>query len=369
MRSARPRLRWWISARTRISRPEGFRLLLRRYVAGIRVALAATLRPLVTALLLAAVACVPLDPVAKDAGSRPAAPTLGQLANARYTGIFESPVRLRDGRYEGEPFVPGAASAPRMDLVGESWVLADLDADGAGEGVVLLVASSGGSGAVRHLAVVEFREGEARSRATTRVGDRVQPISLEAGEGRIRLELAEHGPGDPACCPSHRAVREWRFEAGTDELVETRHVPRGRISLADLAGGRSGLVLDGEESESLAFVDTPAAEGQSGAPRAAFRRLRGHLALGHEVRSFTPCDSRRGLWVIDRTGSSLVETYRALAVEPYEEVYAELWARSIPAPDEGCGADYDDAVTAPPAKPGASGEPLKAAGRGRSAAP
>ena len=42
------------------------------------------------------------------------------------------------------------------------------------------------------------------------------------------------------------------------------------------------------------------------------RTFRGHLVLGHEVRSFKPCGSDQESWVLDRTGGDLSGVYRKL---------------------------------------------------------
>ena len=286
-----------------------------------------------------------IEPLSKAGGAEPlaradrnatapasgrAAPTLEQLANTRVAGVFEHEVALRDGHYEGEPFLPGGASRPRLEWIREPVVIVDLDDDGHEEAVVLLVASSGGSGSMRHLAVIGMRAGEATSLATVLLGDRVQVRSLDAGEGRIRLELVEHGPGDPACCPTRRSVREWRLETGASwQLVETR-----------------SLALEAALSDAPGIAEAGASSAADPAPHAPMRRLRGQLVLGHEVRSFVPCGSERALWVVDRTGSELGSTYRALTTQPYEALYVELRGREAPALDEGFGADYDGSLIA-----------------------
>lgn len=60
------------------------------------------------------------------------------LRNIEYRGIYDNAVTLRDGVYEGEPFVPGGASRPRVELLDMLPVLHDLDGDGIDDAAVLL---------------------------------------------------------------------------------------------------------------------------------------------------------------------------------------------------------------------------------------
>ena len=52
-----------------------------------------------------------------------------QLKNAMYQGIYDEPVQLSDGRYEGKPFVEGGASRPTVTFVDELSASGDLYID------------------------------------------------------------------------------------------------------------------------------------------------------------------------------------------------------------------------------------------------
>jgi len=73
--------------------------------------------------------------------------------------------------------------------------------------------------------------------------------------------------------------------------------------------------------------------------------FRGHLVLGHEVRSFKPCGSDQESWVLDRTGGDLWDVYRKLTNEPYQPIYVEVRGLTGPAPQDGFGAQYDNQLT------------------------
>ena len=73
--------------------------------------------------------------------------------------------------------------------------------------------------------------------------------------------------------------------------------------------------------------------------------FRGHLVLGHEVRSFTPCEKKVEYWVYDQTGGDLWKVYKELTHQPYQPIYVEVLGRLAPPPSDGFGADYDRQVT------------------------
>ncbi len=71
--------------------------------------------------------------------------------------------------------------------------------------------------------------------------------------------------------------------------------------------------------------------------------LRGHVVLGHEVRSLAPCNEEHELWVAPN--SELIEAYETFSREPYEPVFMEVRGELGPAPEEGFGADYPGMFT------------------------
>jgi heat shock protein HslJ len=167
---------------------------------------------------------------AKAAG----APTSDELANATYEGIYDQPVTLAGGGWEGEPFEPGAASRPAVGLVKHFWMSSDLNGDGVEEAVVLLWESAGGSGTKTYVAAMGRRNDEIVSLGTALMGDRVQLKEARITGGRIELDVVQAGPEDAMCCPSQKATRVWALEAGG--LEEVASEVTGTLSTADLAG-------------------------------------------------------------------------------------------------------------------------------------
>jgi hypothetical protein len=144
--------------------------------------------------------------------------TVEKLKNAEYQGIYQEPIQLTDGTYEGEPFVEGGASRPTVTFI-EPYALGDLNGDGVDDAVVLLVESSGGSGSFVYLAAVLNQEGKPGNVDTVLLGDRVQVQSLTIANGQINATMLTHGPDDPMCCPTQTV--EQTYELQGNKLVQT----------------------------------------------------------------------------------------------------------------------------------------------------
>ena len=159
--------------------------------------------------LMPAFSCAPAErPLPVDP------PSMGAISSATFTGIYNEPVQLVRGRYEGLPFDEGAASRPVLDLVVDLHAEGDLDGDGAPEAAVLLIEASGGTGTFLYLAAVGIRDGGPVNLGTGLVGDRVQVRHLAIDAGEIRLGLVAHASDDPRCCPTRIVEKRWVLEGG-----------------------------------------------------------------------------------------------------------------------------------------------------------
>ena len=147
-------------------------------------------------------------------------PTAQEIAAGVFQGIdgIDGPITLKDGRWEGAPYVEGGASRPVVELMAEPRVAHDFDGDGRDEVAVVLTSTFGGSGVFVHLAVVEKTPDGAVSRAVAILGDRVQVRDARARGNDVVLDLVQHGEGDPACCPGDLVTRVWRMQG--DRLTE-----------------------------------------------------------------------------------------------------------------------------------------------------
>lgn len=126
-------------------------------------------------------------------------------ANARYAGVLDRPIDLRDGR-----FASGVSpDSARHDVVTLDAAMAvDIDGDGVSETLALIGHDAGGSGRFVHLAVVSDA---ARAAPTRLIGDRVQLLSWGAGGGVIQASVLQSGDDDAACCPSQVADARWSW--------------------------------------------------------------------------------------------------------------------------------------------------------------
>ena len=175
------------------------------------------------------------------AGASPAPLTAEEIGRTtfRIDGETER-LRMRDGRWQGQPAAPGSATVPRAQVHAEPIARGDLDGDGAEEAVVLLEHNPGGSGSFLHVAVITRREGRPVMLASRLVGDRVQVRSLALRGREIVLEVVRAGPNDAACCPGELATLAWTLQRR--RLVASPATAlAGRLSPAVLEGSRWAL--------------------------------------------------------------------------------------------------------------------------------
>ena len=235
---------------------------------------------------------------AADSVVTPVPLTAEQLRNATYVDILDGPFTLVDSRFEGEPFVPGAATRPVVTLVPGMMATGDLTGDGNDEAVVALTHNAGGSGVFMYLAIMRDDQGTPDNIATISLGDRARVTALRIDSGRLVADMVEHGLDDPMCCPTKQVRREWQLQDGLP------------ISLQSAA-----------QSQDV--------------------RVSGHLVWGHESRSLTECGDAREGWVINDAGDELIDVYNELTNAPYQPMFVEVRGEWTDAPTEGFGAAYD----------------------------
>lgn len=185
-----------------------------------------------------------------------------RLAHASYHGIEDSPVQLKEGRWEGEPFVPGGASRPSVGLVKDFALRGDLNGDGLNESVVVLWQSSGGSGTFQHIAVMAEVDGSLENIATAPLGDRLQIRGGAIENHSIQLDVVQQGKNEPACCPGQLATRVWELDDET--LTEQEAILTGTLSLSALEGREWILTRIGQNKVTLedSVVSLNVAEGR-----------------------------------------------------------------------------------------------------------
>ena len=77
-----------------------------------------------------------LSAVANAAQDTPS--TIIEPGDSTYLGIYEHPITLKDGHWQGAPFSVEGASRPRVGLVEDFCLTGDLDGDGEMERIVFL---------------------------------------------------------------------------------------------------------------------------------------------------------------------------------------------------------------------------------------
>lgn len=162
-------------------------------------------------------------------------PSMDEIANATISGIYDEPVQLQGGKYEGEPFDPDGASRPMVGLVEDFLLTGNLNEDGSEEAAVMLWESSGGSGTYTYLAVWGREGSDVVNLATADIGDRVQLRDARIAGDTIELDVVQAGPEDAACCPGEMVTLAWTLDGNSLKPVEPGVEPE-RLSVAALAG-------------------------------------------------------------------------------------------------------------------------------------
>jgi heat shock protein HslJ len=177
-----------------------------------------------------------IDP-GRAAPAADAAPTIDELKRASFGGlqVHAGTITLVGGRWEGKPSAAGGASRPRVDLVTDLRLAADLDGDGREEAVVLLTESTGGSGVLVDLAVTAHDGDAVRNVATVLLGDRVQVRDVRLVGATLVADLVRAGPGDAASCPGEMVTRLFSLKQDHLDEIPSSAAP-GRLSLEALLG-------------------------------------------------------------------------------------------------------------------------------------
>jgi heat shock protein HslJ len=184
-------------------------------------------------------------PAAATPAGAPPAPTVEQLKSATVAGVFDDPVTLADGRYDGPPPTPGAASHPTAMLWDSAVAFGDVDGAPGSEAVAMVSSNSGGSGELVYVTVFGTRDGKPVNLATAMVGDRTKLQSLWLQQGRIVMDVVEAGPKDPACCPTQLARKTYALEGGALKLAKSEVL--GTLTMGTLAANEWQLIsIDGK---------------------------------------------------------------------------------------------------------------------------
>ena len=187
----------------------------------------------------------PAAPATTTEVAKPTAPTRDQLLGATVSGVFDAPVALSAGLYEGPPAAAGAASRPTLKLWDSTIEFVDVDGAPPEEGVALLTSSDGGSGTFSHLGVFSMQDGKAATLGVVPLGDRAQLFRFWHEPGKVLLDLVEPGPDDPSCCPTQLSRKAFGWKDGKLQQLSSEAV--GGLSINLLAATDWMLVeMDGQ---------------------------------------------------------------------------------------------------------------------------
>ncbi len=184
-------------------------------------------------------------PTAATPAGPPPTPTLEQVKGATISGVFDQAITFANGKYEGQPDEPGAASRPTAMLWEPLVVFGNVDGSPGNEAVVLLSSNSGGSGEFVYVAVLGVRDGKLVNLGTAQVGDRAKVRNVWLEQGKVVIDLVEAGPKDPACCPTQMARKTYAMEGGA--LKQSKSDALGTVTIGTLATNEWQLAqIDGQ---------------------------------------------------------------------------------------------------------------------------
>jgi len=238
-----------------------------------------------------------------DPASVPDALLAADPANTSYL-IDNDWIQLDNGRREWQA-ATGSSSRIRITILGEP-ISGDLDRDSMEDAALFIIYQGGGSGTFYYIGAALAERGQFRGINTILLGDRISgPIAM-IQNGLIIVNYFDRKPSEPM--------------AAVPNLEQTRYfiVQDSKLQEIKIAAGDSVF--------------------------------QGWLMIGHEVRSFFPCSERAPLWLLGHSPAlpPINAEYEKTAAgsPPYTPLFSIISGHRTPAPDDGYGADYDEAFFA-----------------------
>jgi hypothetical protein len=224
--------------------------------------------------------------------------------NASYS-IEGNTIRLQDGRSEMIS-TPHSATTTKTAVYGKT-VYGDLDGDGIEDAAILLIHDPGGSGTFFYVAGALNINGKFQGTNAMLLGDRITPRDLQIRNGVLIAKYADRRPGEPMIAPPSVFISKY-------------------------------LILKDDQLKGIASLGV------------GDRVVEGWVTIGHEVRSFKPCQQKKELW-LRRDSPALSQIMVAYGeVRPNSKPYRPLFMvlagkRTIPSTN-GFGAEYEAAFIA-----------------------
>jgi heat shock protein HslJ len=164
---------------------------------------------------------------------------VAELRNGTYSGIYDDPVILNDGKFEKS--IDGQLIS--VEYVDDAEMFADLDGDGIEDAIVFLIDRGGGTAAFTYVAAQLNHNGQPVDAGAAMVEDRTQIRSIAIQDGQVSLEITTRGPGDVDCCPSYKTRKIYTLDEG--RLVEVPGETQELVKIsADDLNGTSWTLLE-----------------------------------------------------------------------------------------------------------------------------
>jgi hypothetical protein len=224
-------------------------------------------------------------------------------ANASYY-LENEWIQLANGRAEW-PASPDSASKIEVALLGET-IYGDINRDGTDDAVVFLTYNGGGSGTFFYIAAALFKNEQYLGTNGIWFGDRIRSPTAKIKNGLISINYLDRSHDESmATAPSVEQTRYFILDHSTLREIKT----------------------------------------------AADETVRqGWLIVGHEVRSFLPCDENDELWLAGDSPAlaEIIDSYRETMTgfPPYAPTFVVLAGKKTAPPGEGFAAEYGKAFSA-----------------------
>jgi len=212
-------------------------------------------------------------------------------------------IQLENGRAEWQAS-PGSASKTKVALFGET-IYGTLNNDGDEDAVIFLTYQGGGSGTFFYLGAALLKNGNYQGTNGIWLGDRIGPPTAKIQNGLITINYFDRTPDESM--------------ATTPSVEHTRYFILDHSTLREIKP---------DDDEKI---------------------YQGWLTVGHEVRSFLPCDEKDELWLKGNSQdlAKIITAYRETMTDspPYTPVFTILSGRKTAPPKDGFGTEYRQAIS------------------------
>lgn len=158
---------------------------------------------------------------------------------------------------DGEYFTGSEANLVSARLL-EPVILADLNADGAGDAAALLAENTGGTGVFVSLLIFVNHDGQPRLAAAAFVDDRPIINNFSLVENQLVIEAVIHATYDPGCCPAFSVIATYAFNQNRLQLVNFASLtPTGEVRRISLTTPLAGEAVSGALQVSGAVTISP----------------------------------------------------------------------------------------------------------------